>query len=105
MCKHPLSLIPAFLWLLAGCATEDDRAAVGRAVVNTVGVTGALVVDGLVYENCDKTNSNTARDACLARNRELQASNKAALQDKPKPEFDDLESYKAKRDAELAKSE
>jgi hypothetical protein len=107
MHKHTRNLAPPCAWLLVaslltGCATSDEKAAAGRAVVDSAGVTAGLVVDGLLYGNCEKTNSGTARQACLAKKREGATASAAAVPIKPKAEIEPIESYKARREAELA---
>ncbi len=101
MSKLALTLISlATSAALIGCASGDDRGeAAGRAIVDVAAATVAYAA----MENCEQTIPATAREACLSRMRASPTTNGPAKPSNAK--FDDLETYKTKREAELEKSE
>jgi hypothetical protein len=91
--------------LLSSCSTGSG-AAVGRAVTETAVIATAYVVEGLTSANCEGIGSGTAREACQSNFREAKAANSTT---RPASESDErlesFASYKARRDAELARDE
>jgi hypothetical protein len=102
MRNHHLMFFGAITPLLLGCATSDDRAAVGRAAVNTVAYTAAIAAEGWSYRNCEQIDAALARDACFQKRRNAQSSQRGTTKLSSGDEFEDFETYKEKREAEIA---
>jgi hypothetical protein len=92
--KCPLALVALYSMLLVGCAANsnrtDNRTAAGKAAV----AAGSALTGGLSPDICNDAPPGDAREACLARVREVNG-------EAPRAQFEDLETYRAKRDSNL----
>jgi hypothetical protein len=95
---HSLIGLSLLYVLLAGCATtsiyEDKRTVAGKTAV----MAGSALTGGLSPDICNDAAPGDAREACLARVREVNGM-------EPRAKFDDLETYRAKRDSKAEKGE
>jgi hypothetical protein len=95
MSKRVLTLASLLPVLLLGCATNNDREVDGPAIAKTAVAAGSVFTGGLTPKVCEDSMPGDAREACLARVREVNG-----VELKAKTKIDDFQTYRAKRDSD-----